>query len=81
METKIEWRLLLLHHCRSSTGPYHLSWTPLKSAVISLLLEQHGRSSLHAMGAYPWTTEHREGPPVWGTADFIATGDLYTEKV
>lgn len=54
METKIVWGLLLLllHHRRcSSAGPHHDSWTTLKPAVVSLILEKHGRSDVHAMRA------------------------------
>lgn len=47
METKIVWSLLL-HHRRSSARP-HVSRTTLKPTVVSLLLEKHGRSDVHAV--------------------------------
>lgn len=73
-----EMMCLLLHHPLRSTGPYHVSGPPVKSSIVTLYMEDHGKPRLQAMGSHPWTTEHRQGPPLWSAADLIAAGDLHT---
>lgn len=74
-----EMMCLLLHHPLCSTGPHHVPWPPVKPSIVTLYMEDHGRPKLQAMGSNPWTTEHRQRPPVWGAADLIAAGDLHTQ--
>lgn len=70
--------ICLLHHSMCSTGPHHLSWSPLKPSMATLYREEHGRPRLHAMRSHPWATEQT---PVWSAADLIAVGDLHTQQV
>lgn len=51
--------LLMLHHPLYSNGSYHLVGPSVMSPVVSLAVKEHGGPRLHAMGAHPWTTEHR----------------------